>query len=336
MLPRHPQKGAFVGELRAGERVVGFFQARHKQLEPFRDRSKGNFLTVMLGDRTGQILARVWEDAAEVAAAFETGDVIKVAGDVEEYLGRTQLIVQKLRPAQAGEYALADFLPATTRDVDALWLQVRAAIDQLENAHLAALVRHFYDDAGFRASFGQAPASRRMHHAYLGGLLEHLVDVLALSDAVLALYPDLSRDLLVSGALLSALGTLRAYAWETEITITDEGRLLGPTVLAAQQVSAVMDQLPDFPPALRLRVQHMLVSHRGRPEWGAPRRPQTLEAIALHHVEELSAQLNRFKELLGARRDPAQPWTDYDRLLGRQLYAGSADDLGADGPEVLE
>jgi len=152
----------------------------------------------------------------------------------------------------------------------------------------------------------------------------------------LALYPDLSRDLLVSGALLSALGVLRAYAWETEITITDEGRLVGPTVLAAQQVSAAIEGLPGFPPALRLRVEHMLVSHRGRPEWGAPRRPQTLEAIALHHVQELSAQLNRFREVLGARRDPAQPWTDYDRLLGRQLYAGTADDLGQDGPEVLE
>jgi 3'-5' exoribonuclease len=331
MLARHPQKGVFVQDLRPGDRVTGFFLVQHKQLEPFRDRTKGEFLTLILSDRTGQILARVWEGAPELAETFDEGGVVKVAGDVEDYLGRTQLIVQKLRPAQAGEYDLADFLPATAREVEAMLAEVQGYVDGIEDPYLAALVRRFYDDPEFRSKLARAPAARRVHHAYLGGLLEHLVDVLKLCDAVLALYPEIGRDLLHTGALLHDIGKLREYAWEREIDYTDEGRLLGHIVLSDEMAAAAIAGLPGFPEELGLRVRHMLVSHQGRYEWGSPRRPQTLEAIALHHVESLSAQLNRFSTLLRGRRDTDQPWTAYDRLLGRQLYAGQPD-----SPEVEE
>jgi 3'-5' exoribonuclease len=336
MEPKHPQKGAFLVDLKPGERVTAFLLVRYKQLEPFRDRSKGEFLTLMLGDRTGQMLARVWEGAAELAETFDEGDVVKVAGDVEEYLGRAQLIVQKLRPAREDEYDLADFLPATEKDVDALMARVQAAIDGIQNPHLAALVRHFYDDPDFRARLRQAPAARRVHHAYLGGLLEHLAEVLALCDAVLQLYPAINADLLRAGALLHDVGKLREYAWERDIDYTDEGRLIGHIVIGAEMVSRVMETLPDFPEELRLRVRHMLVSHHGRYEWGSPARPQTLEAIALHHVEELNAQVNRFQTLLAARREPGQAWTEYNRLLGRQLYAGRDDDLSIEEASQME
>lgn len=328
MTSPHPQKGPFVAELRAGDRVVGFYLVHFKQLEPFRDRSKGSFLTLILRDRTGDILARVWEGAPELAETFDEGDLVKVAGDVEAYLGRTQLIVHKLRRAQPDEFDLADFLPSTTRDVDAMLAQVQAAIGRIENPHLAALTRRFHDDPDFRARLARAPASRRVHHAYLGGLLEHLVDVLTLCDSILAIYPEINRDLLLTGALLHDIGKVREYTWERAIDYTDEGRLLGHIVISAQLVAEAIARLPAFPEELRLRVEHMLVSHHGRYEWGSPRRPQTLEALALHHVETLSAQLNRFSALL--RRTPGQPWTPYDRLLGRQLYAGHPDELEAD------
>ncbi len=336
MEPKHPQKGGFITDLRPGDRVTGFFLVRHKQLEPFRDRSKGEFLTLMLGDRTGQLLARVWEGAAELAETFDEGDIVKAAGDVEEYLGRSQIIVNKLRRANEGEYDLTDFLPATGKNIDQLWAAVQAAAESIANPHLAALVRHFYADADFRARLSQAPAARRVHHAYLGGLLEHLTEVLALCDTVLRLYPAINADLLRTGALLHDVGKLREYAWDRDIDYTDEGRLIGHIVIGAEMVSGAMEQLPDFPEELRLRVQHMLVSHHGRYEWGSPARPQTLEAIALHHVEELNAQVNRFQTLIAARREPGQAWTDYDRLLGRQLYAGHDDDLNIEEASQLE
>jgi 3'-5' exoribonuclease len=182
----------------------------------------------------------------------------------------------------------------------------------------------------------QAPAARRVHHAYLGGLLEHLVDVLTLCDTVISLYPGLNADLLRAGALLHDVGKLREYDWSRDIEYTDEGRLIGHIVIGVELVSDAIQHIPDFPEDLRLRVRHMLVSQHGRHEWGSPIRPQTLEAIALHHVENLSAQVNRFHSLLAARREPGAAWTMYDRLLGRQLYAGQDDDLNITESSQLE
>lgn len=336
MTPQHSSKGPFIRELTLGERVTGYYLLQRKQLEPFRDRSKGNFLTLILSDRTGQILARVWEDAPAVDEVLNEGDVIKVQGDVEEYLGRTQLIVNKIRAAQPNEYMLADFLPATEKEISSLWAQIDGVIANLQEPHLAALVRFFYAEANFRTQFEQAPAARRVHHAYLGGLLEHLGEVLSVCASVLTLYPALNADLLYTGALLHDVGKLREYNWAREIDYTDEGRLVGHITVSAEMVSAAIASIPDFPAELRLRVLHMLVSHHGRYEWGSPRRPQTLEAIALHHITELSAQLNRFNTLLLTRRSADQTWTEYDRLLGRQLYAGSRDELNAEETGQLE
>jgi len=192
--PKAP-KGPFVADFQPGDRLTGFYLVRHKQLEPFRDRTRGEFLTVVLTDRTGQVLARAWEGAAELAELFAEGDIVKVAGEVEEYMGRTQVIVQRLRKAVEGEYDLADYQRATPRNVEEMQAEVSAAVERVKNPHLAALLRRFFDDAEFRGAFSQAPAGRRVHHAYLGGLLEHTCEVLAMCEAVLAVYPGLEADL---------------------------------------------------------------------------------------------------------------------------------------------
>jgi len=327
-------KGVYVSDLRPGDRVTGYFVVRQKQLEPFRDRTKGEFLSLVLSDRTGQVVARVWEGASAVAETFAQDDIVKVAGDVDEYQGRTQLIVQRLRPAQPGEYDLADFVPSTQRDVEAMLAEVQAQVERVQDPHLAALVRFFYEDPEFVAKLRQAPASRRLHHAYLGGWLEHLTQVLALCEALLALHPELNADLLRAGALLLSPGSLREHTWARDIDLSDAGRLLGQVVLGDEAVSGALAQMPDFPPELALRVRHLLASHRGRYEWGAARPPMTLEAIALHHVDTLNTQVVRFRDLLANRRDQDQPWTTFDRLLGRQLYAGPEDEAArGEGPE---
>jgi 3'-5' exoribonuclease len=334
MEPSANNKGVYVSDLRPGERVTGYFLVRQKQLEPFRDRTKGEFLTLVLSDRTGQVVARVWEGATAMAETFAADDFVKVAGDVEEYQGRTQLIVQRLRPAQPNEIDLADYVPSTQRDTAAMLATVRATVDSIRDPHLSALVHHFYDDPGFVTLLQQAPASRRLHHAYLGGWLEHLTQLLALSETVLSLHPELHGDLLRSGALLLSPGKLSEHTWARDIDLTDAGRLLGQTVLGDEAVTAALAQLPDFPSELALRVRHMLASHRGRYEWGAARPPMTLEAIALHQIDNLNAQVSRFRDLLAARRDQDQPWTSFDRLLGRQLYAGPEDEIAnPNGPE---
>jgi len=302
--------------------VTGFVLVRKKQLEPFRDRTKGEFLTLVLSDRTGQVIGRVWEGATALADTFNLEDIVKVAGDVEEYQGRTQLIVQRLRPAEPGETDLADFVPATTRDVTSMLASVRAEIEKLQDGHLLALVRFFYDDPAFVNALQQAPAARRLHHAYLGGWLEHLTQLLALSDTLLELYPELNGDLLRTGVLLLSAGKLREHTWTRDIELTDAARLLGQSVLGDEAIVGALSQLADFPPDLALRVRHMLASHRGRYEWGAARPPMTLEAIALHQLDSLNTQVARFRDLLAAHKGQDQPWTSFDRLLGRQLYTG--------------
>ncbi|MFQ6102502.1 MAG: 3'-5' exoribonuclease YhaM family protein [Anaerolineae bacterium] len=320
-------KEQFVRDLRPGDRVLGFFLVRRKQLEPFRDRTRGEFLTLVLTDRTGEILARVWEDAPAVAETFEQGQVVKVLGEVEEYLGRWQVIVEKIRPAEPDEYDLADMLPATERDVDEMLASLRATMEEIENPHLRALVACFFDDEEFVARFSRAPAARRVHHAYLGGLLEHTVEVVALCRAVMELYPQIHRDLLLTGALLHDVGKVAEFEYEADIGYSDKGRLLGHVVMSDRLVSDAIATLPDLPADLALRLRHMILSHHGRYEWGSPRRPKTLEAVALHHVENLDAQVNRFYRILATRRDLEKPWTEYDTLLRRYLYAGRDEEL---------
>jgi 3'-5' exoribonuclease len=315
-------KGPFVESLRPGERITGFFLVRQKKLEPFRDRNKGEFLSLLLADRTGDVMARVWEDAPELAEQFAEGDIIKVAADVGEYQGRLQLVVQKLRRASDDEFDLGDFQPGSQRDAGEMLDMVRLAVDGLQEPYLAALVRSFFDDPMFINRLVRAPAARRVHHAYVGGLLEQLCEMLALAGSVAQLYPAVNADLLTSGILLHSLGKLAEYAWSGDISYTDEGRLLGHIVLSAEQVAGAIAGIEGFPVELGLRVRHMLVSQHGRYEWGSPRQPQTLEAVALHHIENLTAQISRFNMLLDSPREPGQTWTEYNRLLGRQLYIG--------------
>jgi len=315
-------KEQFVRDLRPGTQVLSFFLVRHKQLEPFRDRTRGEFLTLILADRTGEILARVWEDAPAIAETFEEGQVVKVMGRVEEYLDRWQGIVEKIRPAREEEIDLADFLPATERDVDEMLKEIQQTVEEVKEPHLRALLHRFFDDPDFVARFSRAPAARRVHHAYLGGLLEHTLEVVHLCRAVMELYPSIHRDLLLTGALLHDVGKTREFRYETDIAYSDEGRLLGHVVLSLEMVDAALAEMEDFPEELALRLRHMIVSHHGRYEWGSPRRPKTLEAAALHYVENLSAQVNRFHRIIATRRDRTRAWTEYDTLLRRFLYAG--------------
>jgi 3'-5' exoribonuclease len=329
-------KKQFVRDLHPGKRVLGFFLVRHKQLEPFRDRTRGEFLTLVLADRTGEILARVWEEAPALAETFEQGQVVKVQGEVEEYLGRWQVIVAKLRPAKPDEYDLADMLPSTERDMDEMLAALRAAIEEIEEPHLKALAAHFFEDEDFVACFARAPAARRIHHAYLGGLLEHTFEVVTLCKSLLELYPQIHRDLLLTGALVHDVGKVAEFEYATDIDYSDEGRLLGHVVMSYQMVGEVIAADPDFPADLALRLRHLILSHHGRYEWGSPRRPKTLEAVALHHVENVSAQVNRFQRILAARREPGKPWTDYDTLLGRYLYAGREQGLSIEESSLVE
>ena len=317
----HAEKGPFLRQLVPDDRFIGFYLLRRMQLEPFRDASRGYFLTLFLGDRSGQMMARVWENAEDTYEKLSQGDVVKVDGEVETYLERTQIRVLRVRPAAPGEYDIRDMLPASQRDPGEMMSQLQFFIENIEDRYLSGLVNAFFNDPGFSRLFSQAPASRRVHHAYLHGLLEHTLELLVLSNTLLELYPEINADLLTTAILLHDMGKVREFSWEMDINYTDEGRLVGHIVMGDEMLTDAIAAVPDFPPELALNLRHTLLAHHGKYEWGSPRRPKTLEAIVLHHLENLSAQVNRFKLLLESRPG-GQSWTEYDRLLGRQLYAG--------------
>ena len=322
--PYHLQKGPFLHDIATGEAFVGFYAVHRKQLEAYRDPSRGRYLTLILGDRSGHRRARVWDDAEAIAETISEGGVVKVQGVMESYLDTPQIRVLRIRAAREDEFDWRDMLPASSRDPETMLAEVLTAVENITHPHLHALVAHFYTDEAFLEALQWVPAGRKVHHTYLSGLLEHLTEMLAIAQPVLRLYPQLDANLLIAGILLHDVGKVRELAWGLTIEYTDAGRLLGHIVLGDEMVAAAIAALPDFPEALALRLRHMLLAHHNRYEWGSPRRPQTLEAIALTKIDDLSAQVNRFALLL-QQRESGEAWTPYDRLLARRLYAGETD-----------
>jgi 3'-5' exoribonuclease len=332
-------KKQIIKDLKAGDKVKTFFVAKHKQLEYFRDKSKGKFLTIILADRSGRILARVWEDAAASAEQFEEEDIILVVGRVEEYLGRPQIIVTKLRASRPDEkgkyYSEDDFVAQTDHDVDQLWAAVASAIEEMTNPFLKTLVQAIGDSlsAGLRA----APASKAMHHSYRGGLLEHIVEMLALSRCLFTLYPRIDRDLLTAGIILHDVGLVEGARYERDIDYSDAGRLAGHVVLGDRLVAGYMATIPNFPAALALSLSHMILSHHGQTEFGAVREPQTFEATALSLLNRLSAEVNHVQQVLDSQWDTSKPWTEYDRIMDRSYFRGRSQEPepAPDGPAAV-
>ena len=317
----HAEKGPFLRDLQEGERFIGYYVLRNKQLEPFRDASRGYFLTLILSDRSGQLLARVWEGAENTNEELLQGEVVKVDGEVESYLERIQIRVLRVRPTSPKEYDLRDMLPSSKHDPEEMLSQLQDHLNKVSHPHLSALLNFFYRDQEFLQQFRQVPAAKRIHHAYIHGLLEHTLELLTLAKTLIEIYPHIDADLLVTGILLHDIGKVREYSWELDIDYTDEGRLLGHIVMADEMISKALETIEEFPEELALTLRHMLLSHHERYEWGSPRRPKTIEAIALHHLENLSTQVNRFQLIL-EKRSTQEDWTDYDTLLRRQLYSG--------------
>ena len=329
-------KKQFIKDLKAGDKVRSFFVAKHKQLEYFRDKSKGRFLTIVLADRSGHILARAWENAVALADMFEEEDLVAVVGRVEEYMGRPQVIIVKLRAARPEDkdafYSEDDFVPQTDKDVDVLWASTAAAAEAMTNPYLKALAQTVMDSMG--DGLRAAPASKAMHHSYRGGLLEHIVEMLTLSNCLFSLYPRLDHDLLSAGIILHDVGLVEGARYERDIDYSDAGRLVGHVVLGERIVAGYIAAIPDVPADLALCLTHMILSHHGEAERGAVREPQTLEAIALHLLNKLSAEVNHVQQVLDSQWDTSRPWTEFDRMRGRSYFRGSSHEPepAPDGP----
>ena len=286
-------KDIYIGDLMGfdeGKLFDSFFLVLAKQQRTTKQNKA--YLSLTLGDKTGQIEARVWElGDPRIAKVFERGEIVKVRGSVSRYDERAQLKVDQLRIALAGEADKMDMLPATTRDVGELWAALEAVVASIANPDLKRLLAALLADAALAQSFREAPAARQLHHAWLGGLLEHVVSLLGLANRVAAHYPMLNRDLLLTGVILHDIGKIRELSWETGFEYTVEGVLLGHIQMGVELVEKTIAGLPGFPDRLRTLVVHMILSHHGKLEFGSPKLPMIPEAVVLNFVDDLDAKM---------------------------------------------
>ena len=302
--------------------ILGFFAVSAKQVRSKKDGSL--YFALTLADRTGQIEARMW-DTAE-AGDFASGDIVKLRGQVCRYQEKLQINLDRIRRAEAGEFDLGDFVPKTERDVDELWAELNCYVESFTDPHLKALLRSFLDDAAIAAALREAPAAKSMHHAWIGGLLEHVVSLLGICDLAAKHY-SVHRDLLLTGAVLHDIGKLQELRWGTSFDYTVEGQLLGHITIGIGMVERKMAALPDFPPALRLLVSHLVLSHHGKYEFGSPKLPMIPEAVLLHYLDDMDAKMqtirNEFARNVASGRG-ADEVTEWVRSMERPLLNTAA------------
>jgi 3'-5' exoribonuclease len=286
-------KDIFIADLASieeGKIFDSFFLVLSRQLRT--TQSNKPYLSLIFCDKTGQLEARAWEpDDPRIAKDFERGDVVKVRGCITRYNDRMQVKVEQLRKAHSHEVDKADMMPATTYDVEALWRQLLSFVESFTDPHLKLLLSTLLADPQIAAAYREAPAAKQLHHAWLGGLLEHVISLLTLADRVAPHYPILHRDLLLTGVILHDIGKLRELSWDIGFDYTVEGVLLGHIQIGAALTERTIDSLPGFPRKLKMLVLHMILSHHGKLEFGSPKLPMIPESLVLNFLDDLDAKM---------------------------------------------
>jgi 3'-5' exoribonuclease len=309
-------KTSFVTDLGTEQSISSFFLVHEKEIRNTREGKA--YLRLELGDRSGTIEARMWDQFDAVAKDINRDDFVKVLARVEIYRNKPQLSLQQLRLAKPEEIDLADFLPHTKEDVGKLYAQLLEYAGSIANPWLKKLVTGIISDPAIAARYKRAPAAKVMHHAYLGGLLEHVISLCGLAKQVAAHYPELDVDLLLTAAILHDVGKLDELCYERAIAYTVEGQLLGHIMMEFETVSKAMDAIDNFPANLKTVVQHLLISHHGQYEFGSPKLPMIREALAFHYMDDLDSKLAAARAALAL--DSGEPeWSAYSGALGRKF-----------------
>jgi len=273
-----------------GKLFDGYFLVLSKQQRS--TKTNKPYLNLILGDKTGQLEGRIWEPGdPRIAKDFDRGDIVKARGSASRFDDRLQMKIDQLRLAQPSEVDKTDLLPSTTCDVAALWSQLRGFAQTLTNPDLKRLIAALLDDPALAQAFREAPAAKQLHHAWLGGLLEHVVSLCTLADRIAPHYPMLDRDLLLTGVILHDIGKIRELSWDIGFEYTIEGMLLGHIQIGTALAERAIDSLPNFPPKLKTVVLHMILSHHGKLEFGSPKLPMIPEALVLNFLDDLDAKM---------------------------------------------
>jgi len=339
----------YVRDLRDKQPVQTVFKVTRKARATAR--SGKVFLVVGLGDRTGEVDARVFEQVDAIEPTFQTGDLVLVRGHVTHFQGKPQVLlehVDRLDPepidpaefevpppppspplapaAQAGAPTQPRPTHETPRpgaDGARAVTQIRELVERVGDPHVKALLLAFLDDPVVAQRLPVAPAAKGIHHAHRGGLAEHILSVMRLGQRVTDHYPMLDRDLVLAGAFLHDIGKVQELAWDGGNTrYTDEGRLVGHIVMTAQAIREKAARIPSFPPLLEAHLTHGVLAHHGQLEYGSPKVPMTLEAYVVHAIDSLDSRIDSWLDLMA--RDPGETWTEQTKLYERHLWKGPA------------
>jgi 3'-5' exoribonuclease len=308
-------KSPFVSELEAGKVATGTFLVQGKEI---RQKKTGEpYLSLLLGDRTGDVDAKMWDNVAEVMNAFEADDFVRVKGLLQIYNNRPQFTIHKLQRVEESSVELADFLPASARDPREMLVELWEIVASIGNPHLRALLELILGDEEILRRYAKAPAAKFIHHAYLGGLLEHVLSLCRMCRLAAGHYQGVDGDLLLAGAILHDIGKIYELSYDRGFGYSSEGQLLGHIVIGVRLIEEKLRELPGFPPKLRTLVEHLVLSHHGALEFGSPKVPLYPEALLLHYLDDLDAKMECMRALIHNDRQVEGHWTPYNPQLER-------------------
>lgn len=279
---------SFVSDLKTNSSVTAYYMVAKKDL---RQGKRGKYLTVVLQDKTGSIDAKVWDNAEALGKLFDEGDVVNISGDVTTYNGSLQLTVKKLEKLDSGDFEPAYFLPSSIRDSEDMFSELTAIIDSLDDEDIKALLREFFKDDDIRERFKTAPAAMKMHHDYIGGLIEHILSLCAISKLVCSHYKSVNYSMIIAGCVLHDIGKIYELTYDSAFNYSDAGKLLGHITMEIEIVEEKSRLIKDFPNNKLLQIKHMLLSHHGKYEFGSPKLPMTLEALVFSKLDDLDAKV---------------------------------------------
>ncbi|MCM1188693.1 MAG: HD domain-containing protein [bacterium] len=309
----------YIRDLKEGDRVFDIYLCKHKQAAVTKNGKP--YENVILQDKTGTIDAKVWEPNNPGIGDYDSLDYIEVYGDVNHFQGALQINVKRIRVCKEGEYNPADYLPVSSRDIDGMYRELLELIESIGNPYLKALLEAFFTkDEAFAKAFRRSSAAKTVHHGFVGGLLEHTLGVTKLCDYYCSAYPVLNRDLLLTAAMCHDIGKTREISPFPENDYTDDGQLLGHIVMGSQMVAEAAAKIDGFPHGLLTEIQHCILAHHGKYEYGSPKIPALIEALALNYADDTDAKLETFKEILENGRGN-QGWLGYNRLFESNLRA---------------
>jgi len=312
-------KNQFIIDIKAGDSIDDIFVLSEKNLSQKKDGN--NFLNVSLSDKTGTLKGVVWDNVDQITAGVTSGDFVYIKGNVNEYKGALQLVIKTMEAFSADDIDPADFLPMTRRNIEDMFERLLKVTASIETVYFRQLIQAFLNDENFVREFKIAPAAKKMHHAYIGGLLEHTLSMASLADKIAGHYSGIDRDLLIAGAILHDIGKTREFEYQYRIDYSDQGRLLNHIVIGIEMIDEKLTGIKEFPEDQMLLLKHMIVSHHGTREFGSPEPPKTIEAVILNYIDEIDSKVNGIRDFM-AKEDPNEPWTSYHRLLERHFYKG--------------